>query len=236
MGLDFAMKSIERGGDLRLGHGNADEGLQRMNQLSNKKGLVDRRAAARIRNRESILTAAHELFIEQGYEAVSIRDIIARAGLGLGTFYNHFEDKEELFRLLLDKHAAEVIDRLNGVRREAKSFPELIEKHFRVFFHEICEDPTSFEMFSRNVAVIRELTTRPAHWEGYWALRHDIDAAIKKGSLAPVNSELLTATIVAIQIELGAIVVRSRKRDPDEAARFCTELVLNGIARKKRKD
>lgn len=205
-----------------------------MNQFPAPKGLVDGRAAARIRNREAILVAAHELFVEQGYESVSIRDIIARTGLGLGTFYNHFKDKEEVFRLLLDKHAAEVISRLNSVRHEAKSFAELLEKHFETFFHEICEDPTSFEMFSRNVAVIRELSTRPAHAEGYWALRHDIAEEIEKGGLGPINVEFLTASIVAISIELGSMVVNSPEPDPAEATRFATQLILNGIPWKRK--
>lgn len=200
-----------------------------MNQIANKKGLVDGRTAARSRNRETILAAAHELFVQQGYESVSIRDIIARTGLGLGTFYNHFKDKEEVFRLLLDKHAAEVIERLNAVRKEARSFPELLEKHFATFFHEICEDPTSFEMFSRNVTVIRELSARPAHADGYWALRHDIAEAIEREALGPVNVEFLTATIVSMQIELGSIVARSPERDPAEATQFATQLILNGI-------
>ncbi len=47
-------------------------------------------------NRERLLLAARELFLEQGYDA-SVDAIISRAGVARQTFYNHFQNKECLF-------------------------------------------------------------------------------------------------------------------------------------------
>lgn len=47
-------------------------------------------------NRERLLLAARELFLEQGYDA-SVDAIISRAGVARQTFYNHFQNKERLF-------------------------------------------------------------------------------------------------------------------------------------------
>lgn len=47
-------------------------------------------------NRERLLQAARELFLEQGYDA-SVDAIISRAGVARQTFYNHFQSKESLF-------------------------------------------------------------------------------------------------------------------------------------------
>lgn len=47
-------------------------------------------------NRERLLAAARELFLEQGYDA-SVEAIIGRAGVARQTFYNHFKSKESLF-------------------------------------------------------------------------------------------------------------------------------------------
>ena len=57
------------------------------------------RADAR-RNREAIVVAARELFAERG-AAVEISDIAERAGVGVGTLYRRFPDKEALVRELL---------------------------------------------------------------------------------------------------------------------------------------
>jgi AcrR family transcriptional regulator len=52
------------------------------------------RADAR-RNRERILVAARELFAQEEPE-VQIDDVARRAGVGVGTVYRHFPDKEAL--------------------------------------------------------------------------------------------------------------------------------------------
>ena len=40
--------------------------------------------------KEALLTAFRDLFFERGYEAIRVGDIIARAGVGRSTFYEHY--------------------------------------------------------------------------------------------------------------------------------------------------
>lgn len=46
--------------------------------------------------RDAILRAADELFHERGYNATSVEDIAARAGVGVATVYNYFGTKFDL--------------------------------------------------------------------------------------------------------------------------------------------
>jgi AcrR family transcriptional regulator len=59
------------------------------------------RADAR-RNRESILDAAGELFARRG-DAVQMDEIAERAGLGVGTLYRHFADKQALLAAIIGR-------------------------------------------------------------------------------------------------------------------------------------
>ncbi|HXF64516.1 MAG TPA: TetR/AcrR family transcriptional regulator [Caldilineaceae bacterium] len=52
--------------------------------------------------RELITRIAIEEFGNHEYGEVSISRIVARAGIAKGSFYQYFEDKEDLFRYLLD--------------------------------------------------------------------------------------------------------------------------------------
>ena len=65
----------------------------------------DRRRA---RSRAALLRAAQELLAEDGRRDVSIQEITDRADVGFGTFYGHFESKDELFdaalRDILERH------------------------------------------------------------------------------------------------------------------------------------
>ena len=47
-------------------------------------------------NRERLLAAAREVFLEHGYGA-SVDMLVHRAGVARQTFYNHFQNKESLF-------------------------------------------------------------------------------------------------------------------------------------------
>jgi AcrR family transcriptional regulator len=57
------------------------------------------------RTRQTVMQAAYELFLEQGYAATSMRQIAERAGLALGGIYNHFPNKEAIFsELIHERH------------------------------------------------------------------------------------------------------------------------------------
>lgn len=43
--------------------------------------------------RSALLTAAQNLFLEQGYERTTLGDVVARAGGSLATLYKLFGDK-----------------------------------------------------------------------------------------------------------------------------------------------
>ncbi len=52
--------------------------------------------------RTKIMEAAIKLFSNRGYNAASVDDICAEAGISKGAFYHHFKSKQELFLALLD--------------------------------------------------------------------------------------------------------------------------------------
>jgi AcrR family transcriptional regulator len=70
------------------------------------------RADAR-RNRERVLTAAREVFGEQGREA-QMDDVARRAAVGVGTVYRHFPTKEALLEAL----AVDAFERIVTISRE----------------------------------------------------------------------------------------------------------------------
>src|SRR3954453_17931999 len=66
------------------------------------------------RNRERILDAAREAFAEDGLD-VGLHEIARRAGVGGGTVYRRFPDKQELIEALFEDRIAEVL----GIAEEA---------------------------------------------------------------------------------------------------------------------
>jgi AcrR family transcriptional regulator len=56
--------------------------------------------------------AAMALFIERGYDAVTVADIAQRAGLTKRTFFNHFADKREVIFAAADEFEASIVETL----------------------------------------------------------------------------------------------------------------------------
>jgi len=86
---------------------------------------VRRRDAAA--TREKILDAAEELFAERGYHGVSIREIVALAGVDLALVHYYFGPKDALFREVIERrgagHAADHMAALEKLRAESDGPP-----------------------------------------------------------------------------------------------------------------
>jgi AcrR family transcriptional regulator len=57
----------------------------------------DRRSRKRLATRQGISDAATRLFLERGFDQVTVDEIAAAAGVGRMTVFNHFPRKEDMF-------------------------------------------------------------------------------------------------------------------------------------------
>ena len=55
-----------------------------------------------------IVSAAEEVFSENGYDKATVAEIISRAGIGHGTFWLYFRNKDELLRFMVKDMIAEL--------------------------------------------------------------------------------------------------------------------------------
>lgn len=65
--------------------------------------------------RGEVLDQALALFLEHGYENVSLNDLLAVAGTSKGAFYHYFPSKEALVAALAERSAAEAFEALRPV-------------------------------------------------------------------------------------------------------------------------
>ncbi|HET6778968.1 MAG TPA: TetR family transcriptional regulator [Gemmatimonadales bacterium] len=71
------------------------------------------------RSRNAILDAAERLFAEQGFDATSLNQVGAAAGVSRGTPGYFFRSKAELYQAVLDRSFAEVRDAVRAGRERA---------------------------------------------------------------------------------------------------------------------
>src|SRR5271155_3866724 len=93
--------------------------------------------------RDTILSAAREVFSRVGFAAATVEDVAEQADIGKGTLYLYFRSKEEIYLACLVEEVQELMRRS---REEMESKPDLrskLEAYFRVRF-EFCEKHEAF--------------------------------------------------------------------------------------------
>lgn len=116
--------------------------------------------------KQSILAAAAKLFAERGFEATSINDVAAAAGLSKAGIYHYYESKTVILRTMLTEH-------LNAVS-------EIVDIALNT------SDPPR-EKFVTLTRMLIENYTQPASRNQHIVLVNDI------GALPPNDRELVVA-------------------------------------------
>ena len=97
------------------------------------KTKLSRKEKDKIRHREEILEAALILFSSKGFHTVSMQDIASDSEFGVGTLYNFFESKEQLFVELMkagiEKIGQLLIPILDSNQEEEGKLSEFIRVH-----------------------------------------------------------------------------------------------------------
>lgn len=110
-------------------------------------GVVERRERERQEVRQKILDAARGLFVEHGYEAVSMRMIAREIEYSPTAIYFHFRDKAALFRELCSgdylalagvfgkiARVEDPVERLRSLGRAYAHFALEYPNHYRLMF------------------------------------------------------------------------------------------------------
>lgn len=172
-------------------------------------------------NRERLLTAAAELFAERGL-SVTLNDIAHHAGVGVGTAYRRFANKEQVIDALLEQRMQEVAD----VAQEALADPDawnglltFLDRALHLRYgdrglNEIMNNPLLGE------ARVGEVRDRIAP-----IITQLVEKAKKQGVVRPDFDQ---TDLIFMQLALSAVNDMTRDISPDLYRRYLT-FFLDGI-------
>ena len=192
---------------------------------------LGRRELTKERNRAQILAAARAAFGSQGYGGTAVRDIVRRTDLSPGTFYNYFPDKESIFLALIEESTERVRAVLREARHDARSLDDFVAGAYRAFFTAIADDPAMFELLRRNAGTVRAMLDDALLAAGVDDLLEDLEAAIARGDLPPLDARYMARAMAGVALEVGMEMLERTPADVDGAATFAGELFLGGIER-----
>jgi AcrR family transcriptional regulator len=190
-----------------------------------------RRERTKAANRAAILTAARRVFIDLGYGAASVRDIVRGTDLATGTFYNYFPDKESVLAALVDEIGVEARARVRAARMAATTLDDFVAGGFRAYFEFLVEDPETVALMRRNAGTIRTKFDEPALGAGIEELREDLETAVRAGRIPPHDADLMAAAMVGAGVEVGLLMVERDPPDVERTVAFVTNVFLGAFER-----
>lgn len=98
--------------------------------------------------REALFNAAGEVVGERGYQDASITLITQRAGVAQGTFYNHFDSRQDILDKLLPTLGKSMLEHVGECTQQGKTLLEREELGFRGFFSFLKAHPHFFRILN----------------------------------------------------------------------------------------
>ena len=180
--------------------------------------------------REQLLDVGRALFAEKGFEATSIEEIAARAGVSKPVVYEHFGGKEGLYAVVVDREMSDLLDRLTEALSAAHP-RMLVEKAALALLTYIEEQTDGFRILSRDSPVAGSSGT-------FSSLLNDIASQVEhimarefeqrgmNTKLAPMYAQMLVGMVALT----GQWWLEERKPKREEVAAHLVNLGWNGLA------
>lgn len=170
--------------------------------MENTKGLRENK---KLRTRHQLAATALELFLERGFDAVSVADVAAAAEVSKPTLFRYFPSKEDLVLDRFADHQDEAA-RLVRDRPPGESPVAAVRAHFLAALAErdpitgLCDHPNVLA-FQRLLYGTASLESRTAH---YTAREVELLAAVLEAeAVDPLTARLAAGYLVAARQELG---------------------------------
>jgi AcrR family transcriptional regulator len=160
-------------------------------------GVKERRAREKEGLRQEILDAARELFVREGYEAVSMRKIAGKIEYSPTTIYLHFRDKSELFDCLSTEAFGKLLEKLQSIGCETPSDDpvECLRRGMLAYIEFGLENPDHYKitfLMEERAAARREVGC-----QSFGCLQAAVGACIQAGRFRVIDQELASQILWA---------------------------------------
>ncbi|MFH8572892.1 TetR/AcrR family transcriptional regulator [Streptomyces sp. NPDC017993] len=182
---------------------------------------VGRRERKKAATRQAIADAALELFLEHGFERVSVRDIAERADVSTTTLFAHFPSKEALVFDRDEEVEAELTAAVRE-RPEGQSVVEALRAHALKSWVPIASDPRlhQFQALVNQTPALRE------YGERMWMRHAGVLGAVIAEELGREADDLACSALARFVLELPTLA--KGRNDPRAAVETVFDLLIHG--------
>jgi AcrR family transcriptional regulator len=181
--------------------------------------------------RGKIVHSAIELFRAKGYDATSITDIVVHAGIGKGTFYQYFTNKEELFFECADR----IFENIDSELKVLDDMTDAMQRLWNraLFFARSYRHMINMLNLARGASVkdnprFRDKLDQVMH-NLMEPIKVDVEKAIKAGRIRLKDSTLIAYLLMGA-VEYSFYYNERHRVDVDALATKAWDILFNGMA------
>ena len=182
---------------------------------------VGRRERKKAATRQAIADSALELFLEHGFERVSVRDVAERADVSTTTLFAHFPGKEAL---VFDREA-EVEAGLTAAVRErptGQGVVEALRAHALASWVRLESDPRRDQF----TALVEQTPALREYWERMWMRHAGALGAVIAEELGREPDDLASAALARFVMEVPTLA--AGRHDPRATVETVFDLLIHG--------
>lgn len=156
------------------------------------------------RRRRAILDAAETLFREKGYGATATKDIIARSGGSLETFYSLFGGKQGLLLTIVTERCARLSEHIRGVPLTGLGLADRLRAIARHALAQLA-DPGNIALFRVIVSAVPSLPALGSHFyqAGFGTAQALVADCLQQHSQDLAIDDLQVAAALFLQMAVG---------------------------------
>jgi AcrR family transcriptional regulator len=161
----------------------------------------------------SLVSAARELFAEDGYAATSLDAVVAKAGVTKGALYHHFGGKRELFEAVFVAEQGRLSDTVMAAVNGKEDPWEAFEAGCGAFI-EACQEPGAQRIFLLDAPVaLGWETIRRLESGSLELMKQGIQMSIDAGSIEARPVVPLAHLLFGAVCESAMVVARAPDQD-----------------------
>lgn len=180
--------------------------------------------------RAQLLDVGRSVFAERGYEAASVEEIAVRAKITKPVVYEHFNGKEGLYAVIVDREVQALLGRITASLRGGHP-RALLEQAAMAFLTYIEEEPEGFRILVRDSPVTSARGTLASVISDIakqveYILRDEFDRRGFNTKLSPLYSQALVGMVALV----GQWWLDSGEPKKKVVAAHLVNLAWNGLA------
>ena len=189
-------------------------------------------------SRQEILAAAKKLFVDEGYDATTIRRIAARVGISSTALYVYFRDKDAILKEICNETFAALIWKLDAVQRESSDPLKALEEALGGYIRFGLDHPNEYELtFITQPRSNRREAESGADDLGMQAFQRFyecVNAVVESGLTYESDADRLTKQLWAGAHGLVALLLSPQRLDRDDLEsllRGHVAMLIRGVAK-----